>query len=233
MEAIKDIAKTIAYVEIAPTDWAPMVVKHPYTDSGFTVLHSDSSFESVNLLTDLAAARHWRESLITKIEACADVHEWFGMITRSYQLSVFNLIRKHLSLSDFSSLFRYVWINIESVSSNPVFSARQLINCFKKCDPVTLMSDSELKELDALPNEIIIYRGTRTKEKGPGMSWTTNRAIAEWFASRYSLSPGDHGMVYSAVIDKQNVLAYFSDHTEKEVVVDPAQLRDVTEVGRL
>lgn len=63
------------------------------------------------------------------------------------------------------------------------------------------------------PNSITIYRGAKSDEKVPGVSWTLDRKIAE--------NEFYDGKLWEAVIDKKDVLAYFSkDETEEEIVTN-------------
>lgn len=57
------------------------------------------------------------------------------------------------------------------------------------------------------------------------LSWTLDRSIAEWFATRFD----EDGTVYQAQIDKSHIYAYFDGRNESEVIVDPKYLMDITE----
>jgi hypothetical protein len=58
------------------------------------------------------------------------------------------------------------------------------------------------------------------------LSWTLDREVAQWFASRY----GSQGTVYEAKIDKKHIHALFLGRNESEVIVDPKYLTDITRV---
>ena len=51
---------------------------------------------------------------------------------------------------------------------------------------------------------------------------------AKWFAERW----GKRGTIYSAVIDKKDILAYFDSKSEDEVVVDFNGLQDIRVVDK-
>lgn len=76
----------------------------------------------------------------------------------------------------------------------------------------------------ALQEKITVYRGIRSRGKLQALSWTLELDKAEWFAKRW----GSHGKVYSAVVSKEDVLAYFCSRNEAEVVVDYRNLKDVS-----
>jgi hypothetical protein len=78
---------------------------------------------------------------------------------------------------------------------------------------------------DSLPALIAVYRGCE-KGRERGLHWTTDRAVAERFASGQRCFNRFPTLV-RAVIPKQHVFAVFADREEIEVVVDPKRLRKI------
>lgn len=105
------------------------------------------------------------------------------------------------------------------------FSYRELVAMFEAADQEHLMDDDERAALAALPDRIEVYRGTSgisvAKARG-GMSWTTDKATAAWFANLFGGIP----LVLRAEARKADVLAYFSH----EVVVRPQRVSKVSAV---
>jgi hypothetical protein len=90
-----------------------------------------------------------------------------------------------------------------------------------------LMSGAERRKLDSLPPSFSIYRGFIGK-RGEGLSWSLDRAKAEWFARRFSvLTHLGQPRLMTGTIKKKDVLAYFNARKEKEIVVDPATVRSL------
>ena len=54
------------------------------------------------------------------------------------------------------------------------------------------------------------------------MSWTLDEEKAKWFATRFD---SDMQVVYSTTIQKLDILAYFTERGENEIVVDPDTLK--------
>ena len=73
-----------------------------------------------------------------------------------------------------------------------------------------IMTDIELEAFQNLPEEITIYRGTNRNEEFPRFSWSLDREIAKRF---------DQGRMFIAKIKKSNVIAYFKNAGEEEIVV--------------
>lgn len=87
------------------------------------------------------------------------------------------------------------------------------------------MDKSEHSEHRKLKDEFPVYRGFIGK-RGKGMSWTIDKAKAEWFAKRYSMIKGrGQPKLASGVVNKTDILAFFNGREESEVVVDPAKVK--------
>jgi hypothetical protein len=76
--------------------------------------------------------------------------------------------------------------------------------------------------------KITLYRGTTTDEPRDrlGLSWTTDRKRAAWFARRFQAVPGyGEPVVYAAVSDDYNALGPFGERGESEhIVLRPERL---------
>lgn len=95
-----------------------------------------------------------------------------------------------------------------------------------------MMSEEDRKYFDNLPAEVIIYRGCSVKEIESGefrISWTLDRSIAEYFAYEY-INPNfetslekdkDQYNVIQKVVLKSELIAYFSDRNEFEILYIP------------
>lgn len=89
-----------------------------------------------------------------------------------------------------------------------------------------LMTTGDKAVLKSLPNEFKVYRGF-TGEEFEGLSWSTSKAKAKWFANRFAEVDGLYPMLVTAKAKKEDVLAYFGDRGEKEIVIDPNWLTSV------
>ena len=87
-----------------------------------------------------------------------------------------------------------------------------------------LMDEKEVNEYELLPNDLTVLRGCNSKEAETndfGISWTTERRVAEFFAFRFE---NHDGRVYGMDIDKRDILAFFNGRNEFEVIVNPYNL---------
>lgn len=105
----------------------------------------------------------------------------------------------------------------------------------------TLMSEQEKAALAAMPDVIQIWRGCSHPDFARGLSWSTDKAKAEFFAT-YSCGGRMQAMrghsdpkptVVMATCCKGDVLAYFMERGESTVVVNPANIvRTMARSGR-
>lgn len=231
LDAIKRIATVLVYSDFEKTAFYPMVIHHPYTTSALVGLHTDSGSRIVNLLEDEDDLLKWQDMLKNEINCAQSGMDIYCLLTKPYALSFLQLIEKHLSPEDLSHLLRDTWMNIEFVSSNPVFTKAEFVKMFRKCDPAFLMTQAEQDALKQLPDPVTIYRGVRKdSKKVKGMSWTTDPSVAEWFSHRFS-ADNTKGDVYQATIAKSDALAYFKARGEEEIVVDVRRLRSLEKLS--
>lgn len=88
----------------------------------------------------------------------------------------------------------------------------------------SLMEDKELKIWRNLPEHITIYRGMTLEEKESGdygVSWTLSKKTAEFFAYKYQRNRSTNHLprtVHKLIVKKNDVVAYFGERNEKEII---------------
>ena len=88
LTALKSLAHTFLYLEIQPTKMSPLVVKHPFTDSGITVIRDkNNSIQPADLLNDPRALDCWRGQMAQNIQEAESSNQLFYMVTKSYRLA--------------------------------------------------------------------------------------------------------------------------------------------------
>lgn len=103
----------------------------------------------------------------------------------------------------------------------------------------TLAGERIHPEDEAPEGLLTIYRGNLGEDPRLGHSWSLDQETAQRFAE---LANGIRGMflgttredgvpsVWRAVVDSREILGYFNDRDEREVVVDPATLTDIEKI---
>ncbi len=225
MEGVKEIARTLLYMPIRKTPLSPIIVQHPFTSTGFTILEGQT--HPVNILESNENLRLWQEQLRKEINRAKDVFRIDALLNNPYRLTFLKFAKQEMSREDFSSLLSSAWIRSENPNQDTNVSKAQLVEMFKAADKTVLMDEEDREVLDELENKVTIYRGV-TSYNGKNvkaLSWTLSEEKAEWFATRFD----EEGTVYKAEIDKTHILAYFSGRGEAEVVVEPKYLENIQE----
>lgn len=83
------------------------------------------------------------------------------------------------------------------------------------------MEDGELATLSAQPEAIPVWRGVAHRQSIEGMSWTLDKDRAIWFAKRFAGGEGRQPLLVEGTVSKKDVLAYFSNRNESEIVAFP------------
>ncbi len=90
------------------------------------------------------------------------------------------------------------------------------------------MEDSDRQEWAMLPDDmpVPIYRGFCLDGRDQGLSWTTDKIKAKWFARRASKPYGSDGTPQLAIgrVAKRDVVGYLNGREESEVVVFPEKV---------
>ena len=223
LQKLKALAHAFLELDIQPTKISPLVVKHPFTDSGIVGLRKeDGNIAAADLTSDSAALRAWQEQCGRQIDEAENPFELFMMITKPYKLGFLKYAAPSLSEQDTALFLSEAWIIDEAPNSDPNLSKRELLALFRSVDPQKLMDEDEYGLFCSLDDVVTVYRGVTSynAKNVKALSWTLNRDTAEWFAHRF----GAQGTVYEAQIPKEHICAVFLGRNEAEVIVDPKYL---------
>lgn len=229
LRAVKALAHAMLELDIQLTKLSPLVVKHPFTDSGITgVRGKDGHLVIADLINRPEDLKIWRTQLGTQIDEAESAFQIYLMVTKSYVFGFLKYAKDSLSEKDFVGILTDAWIRNEAPNSDPSLSKRDLLEMFKSTDPALLMDEEEHQRFMELDDTVTIYRGVTSKnaKNVKALSWTLDRSVAEWFAHRF----GENGTVYEAQISKDHIHALFNGRNETEVIVDPKYLTDIAQV---
>ena len=217
---VKQTALALLSTEINETPYSPMIVKHPFTDTGVSAIpDGKSGVEMIDLTEDDAQLR-WRQSMARQIDKADNAYAIYMMVTKPYALTFLKFAMPHLSREDMSQILASAWTRSEAPHQDVNVTVNQLLRMFKQADPTCLMEQDEYIQFKTLDDTVTVYRGVtpHNAKSVKALSWSLNQETAEWFAHRF----GENGTVYEAQIDKKHIYAYFSGRNESEVIVDPS-----------
>jgi hypothetical protein len=102
-----------------------------------------------------------------------------------------------------------------------MYLAAKLRDAINKVALIDLLEPSERACYSALPHLVPVWRGC---ERGRGLSWTTDRTVAEGFALGRRCR-NEYPRLIHAEIPKQYIFGVFLDRKESELALDPRRLR--------
>jgi len=222
LEAVKGVARNFVYLDVRISEKVGFICHHPYIGQIATVVNENGKLvlKDVRNEKDLEDIR---QNIIKTIDAVTSYLQFIHIIRPPYLPAFFKFTRRFLNAYDYSSFLGSMWTIVEFPNVDDNITAPEFIKIFRRADRTLLMDEDEQKQYSDLPEEITVYRGIRGRGSLKALSWTTDIAQAEWFAKRWD----KNGKVYSATVDKEDVLAVFTSRGESELVVDFTELRDI------
>lgn len=116
---------------------------------------------------------------------------------------------------------RQVWTDSENIHENmDAWRALWKADAPKRH---LVMTQSDRAAFSRLPKKVRVYRGHDFSYGRLGLSWTTDRKKAIWFAHRTNRIP----YLSMAMAPKDKIYAYFNGRDEKEIVIDTDNLSNI------
>lgn len=223
IQSVKTVARWLLWTDVHKTPYSPIIVQHPFTSSGLTVL--GGATEIIDITESTQNLQRWREYISKKIDRADDVIAVYIMLNKTYGLTFLKYAKQYLSAKDLSEILADAWIRSENPNMDANVTKSELAAMFEQADKAALMTDEERKRLSAMDDIITIYRGITpyNAKNVRALSWTTDIKKAEWFANRF----GQSGTVYKTQISKAKVLAYFTSRGESEIIVNPKEIKNL------
>lgn len=211
---IRDAAVDFLNFDIKPTD-IEFLVYHPF----FSYVNHPVGKEYVNLLEEDGAERA-RNAMEKMIRESSTERIMLVLIRNVYRLAFFKYVEDQLSKEDFSRYLPEIFSQSEFPSTDGFASLEDIKDWFMRADKKYMMNKSEYDIYTQLPEKVTVYRGATTKKAYRGLSWTTDKNKALWYANRFSR---EERYLFTAEICKKDILTYIGRRNEKEIVCQPVK----------
>jgi hypothetical protein len=199
-----------------------MILDHP-------ILQNVMHFPQMNALMNRAYEQ--RMGSLREAMALGEVRRVIWRHEKPWRLKAF-LDVAHMIHRDvrYWQILRAIWSESENIHQN-LTSWRHLWDDSRP-GRAHAMDRDERRKLAEMPDQITVYRGANCPDYvRTGMSWTWERPLAEWFASRYLYGERTTPYIAKGVIARDKVLALI-DVGESEIVLNPDDLEAI-EVERV
>ena len=210
----------VSYIETWPPPWG-RTVNHPLVRS-----NRMNSPEDVIEINNLYAAK---VKDLEKSEKNRDWHTHIFLHERPYRAeALYDLVNSHdLKPKEYWTVLGEVWIDAKNIWRDMALW-ESLWGYGKNPHRKFAMTIQDRKALKLLPEEFTVWRGISHPEGMTGLSWTTSRDVALWFAHA-----GSWGAPHIAKgrIKRLDALVMFTSREEFEIVVPPDAVRAVIMKG--
>lgn len=220
----------------SPTDLDPELKSH-ICDIGSGLLalrhplvYSVPYFEAENQLLN------WRlykaKAIVDEAYLQKDFFRYIAWHETPHHLSALLRVVDQLNDVDYWAAIRDVWIESENIWQNAADWRRLWISdrCSRR---ESVMDEADIAAFDALPDIVQAHRGFSRSNAQLGMSWTTDKETAVWFAKRYLDRQNPSCMVATVPIRKCDILAFFGSRGESEIVINSADVRKHISIERV
>ena len=229
LQKVKSLVKVLLFMEPELTEYAPLIIHHPFTSSGMVGLQDEQGNLRIgNIVESQKDRKQWQKQVEKIIDGCDNALSIYHLIEKPYVLGFLKYAAPYLAKEDFSTILADAWIRSEQPNHDPNLPQSRLLAMFRAADPKLIMDDQERNMLDSLGDTVTVYRGVHSAKSNGinAMSWTLDQDTAAWFAGRY----GRQGCVYEAKIEKTHICALFLGRNETEVILNPKYLTDISQV---
>lgn len=192
---------------------SPIRVSHPFIEEG--VSFNLKTGEVVNLIENEDALKKEKELRLKRMKNMSSLQIAF-CVSKPYRMLYLSLVFPYLSRKERSEIMHEVWISVENINNNVNVSQMETLKMLRKCNQKYLMGQENYEVYENLPDTFTVYRGLQENAQEDGLSWTLSKDVAEWFASRFE----NDGEIIEKMVHKTEVIAYFNDRDEEEIVLD-------------
>ena len=108
LAATKQLANAFLMIEPVATEFSPMIVKHPFTDSGIVgIRKADGTLTMGNIMDNPDDLGSWRSTLRTVIDGCESTMQVAYLLTKSYSLGFLKFAEPYLARDTFAEVEPY------------------------------------------------------------------------------------------------------------------------------
>lgn len=83
---IKAIAKRLLFTEVHLTDYSPMIVQHPFTNTGIVMIRGTNQFLDITANTE--NLHKWQSLLKREIDETENLYKIYALVNKPYCLTL-------------------------------------------------------------------------------------------------------------------------------------------------
>ncbi|AZS12602.1 hypothetical protein HWB99_gp066 [Mycobacterium phage DrLupo] len=184
------------------------------------------------------ACLKWKRECLEKYMSSRDFSQVIHAFERPYRIDAIGYVMEHcgdVTGIEMWTMLRVAWTDSENIWQNEQ-QWRDLFEEWYDDSREFFMTSESAQEWAMLPDDqpVPVYRGFSVDGREQGMSWTTDKIRAKWFARRFANDGHGRGAARLAIgtVMKCDCIGYVNERTESEVVVFPEKV-DIVRIGEV
>lgn len=161
---------------------------------------------------------------IERIARAEKLEQYINAINKGNRFDFLNFLHKYNVITDqeCADALYSIWTMQERFYDCGMAKTK-MIKFMKMVEKSLVLPD----DIDKLSDDsmITIYRGVKENDC-KGLSWTTDKNTAIWFAKRFSYDV-DKCYVFTGQLKKKDIIAFFDCRNESEIVCDYRKIKDI------
>lgn len=118
LKQVKRVSKILLFTEIHNTDLSPMIVQHPFTSTGITLVSLNPN-QILDITKSQDNLEKWRNFMLNEFERAKNITDIYKLVNKPYCLTFLKFALPYLSSEDFSRLLADAWIRSENPNMDP------------------------------------------------------------------------------------------------------------------
>lgn len=159
-----------------------------------------------------------------KIARAEKLEQYINAINKGNRFGFLNFLHKYNVITDqeCADTLYSIWTMQERFCDCGMAKTK-MIKFMKMAEKLLVLPD----DIDKLSDDsmITVYRGVKENDY-KGLSWTTDKNTAIWFAKRFSYDV-DKCYVFTGQLKKKDIIAFFDCRNESEIVCDYRKVKDI------
>lgn len=166
----------------------------------------------------------YRNRQMEQITKAEKLEQCMNIINQGNRFDYLNFLHKYKVITDqeCADALYSVW-TMQERFYNCGMAKTKMIKFMKMAEKSLVLPD----DIDKLSEDsmITVYRGVK-EDDYKGLSWTTDKNTAIWFAKRFSYDV-DKCYVFKGQLKKKDIIAFFDCRNESEIVCDYRKIREI------
>lgn len=226
---VQTVAISLLNANLVFDEQFPFIVHHPFIQNHVAFIPEDwergaAGPIKICSMRDKEDVKEWRRYMTYVIRNCKTTSAIMTYMSKPYYFAFIKMARHYMDDFTFGDVLHTAWTSMEFPNNDIFLSTDEIALMMKMVGNRSyLMREENLNYMKyQIPDEVTVYRGVSTeRDQSERLSWTLSEEVAMKFARGFSR---DGGFIYKGTIRKEDIIAYFDDRDEKEVVGFPENI---------